>query len=125
MGMGYQVEIMDIHQNQKQNSPGGTAVRLAEIASEALGLNYDAHVRHGRGGLLGARPVKEIGMHVLRGGDVVGEHSVVFIGHGERLELTHRAHNRDNFAQGALVAARFVAKAQPGLYDMQDVLGLK
>ena len=98
---------------------------MAEIAADALGLDYDAHVRHGREGLLGARPIKEIGMHVLRGGDVAGEHTVAFIGHGERLELTHRAHNRDNFARGALVAVRFVAGAPPGLYDMQDVLGLK
>ena len=125
LGLDYNVEITDIHHNQKKDSPSGTAVRLAEIAADALGLDYGAHVRHGREGLLGARPVKEIGMHVLRGGDVVGEHSVAFIGHGERLELTHRAHNRDNFAQGALVAARFVAGAQPGLFDMQDVLGLK
>jgi 4-hydroxy-tetrahydrodipicolinate reductase len=74
---------------------------------------------------VGARPRNQIGMHALRGGDVVGEHTVSFIGQGERIELTHKAHNRDNFARGALVAARFTMTAAPGLYDMQDVLGLK
>jgi 4-hydroxy-tetrahydrodipicolinate reductase len=75
--------------------------------------------------MVGARPRNQIGMHALRGGDVVGEHTVSFIGQGERIELTHKAHNRDNFARGSLVAARFAMNADPGLYDMQDVLGLK
>ncbi len=125
LGLDYNVEIVEMHHNQKKDSPSGTAVRLAERAAEALGLDYAKETAHGREGLVGARPKREIGMHALRGGDVVGEHTVVFAGQGERIELTHKAHNRDNFAKGALVAARFAAQAKPGLYDMQDVLGLK
>jgi 4-hydroxy-tetrahydrodipicolinate reductase len=125
LGLDYNVEITEIHHNQKKDSPSGTARRLAERAAEALGLSYDENVAHGREGIVGARPKHEIGMHALRGGDVVGEHTVAFVGMGERIELTHKAHNRDNFAQGAIIAARFCASAKPGLYDMQDVLGLK
>ena len=125
LGLDYNVEITEIHHNQKKDSPSGTAVRLAELAAHALDLDYEKNVAHGRHGDLGARPRREIGMHALRGGDVAGEHTVAFIGEGERIELTHRAHNRDNFARGALVAARFAVSADPGLYDMQDVLGLR
>lgn len=125
LGLDYNVEISEIHHNQKKDSPSGTAVRLAQCAAEALGMSYEGDVTHGRKGLVGKRPVREIGMHALRGGDVVGEHTVSFFGQGERIELTHKAHNRDNFARGALRAARFVTTARPGLYDMQDVLGLK
>lgn len=125
LGLDYNVEITEIHHNQKKDSPSGTAVRLGECAAAGLGLDYANDTTHGREGLVGKRPVREIGMHAIRGGDVVGEHTVSFIGQGERIELTHRAHNRDNFARGALIAARFAAKAKPGLYDMQDVLGLK
>lgn len=125
LGLDYNVEITEIHHNQKMDSPSGTAVRLAECAAEALDLSYDEHVAHGRHGMVGKRPVREIGMHALRGGDVTGEHTVAFIGGGERIELTHKAHNRDNFARGALIAARFAHQAKPGLYDMQDVLNLR
>lgn len=125
LGLDYNVEISEIHHNKKKDSPSGTAVRLAERAAEALGLRYEEDVVHGRQGEVGERPRNEIGMHAIRGGDVVGEHTVAFVGQGERIELTHRAHSRDNFASGALVAARFVAEARPGLYDMQDVLGFK
>ena len=125
LGLDYNVEIVEVHHNQKKDSPSGTAVRLAERAAEGLGLDYNTQTAHGRQGLVGARPTAEIGMHALRGGDIVGEHTVSFIGQGERIELTHKAHNRDNFARGALVAARFAHTAAPGLYDMQDVLGLK
>ena len=125
LGLDYNVEITEIHHNLKKDSPSGTAIRLAERAAEALGLAYDADVVHGRKGLVGERPARQIGMHAIRGGDVVGEHTVSFIGRGERIELTHKAHNRDNFARGALRAARFAMTAPPGLYDMQDVLGLK
>jgi 4-hydroxy-tetrahydrodipicolinate reductase len=124
LGQDYNCEIVEIHHNQKKDAPSGTAVRLAERAAEGLGLTY-GDVVHGREGMVGARPRAEIGMHTMRGGDVVGEHTVCFIGAGERIELTHKAHNRDNFARGSLVAARFAVKAAPGLYDMQDVLGLK
>ncbi|MDX9971366.1 MAG: 4-hydroxy-tetrahydrodipicolinate reductase [FCB group bacterium] len=125
LGLDYNVEITEIHHNQKKDSPSGTAVRLGECAAAGLGLDYQADTVHGREGIVGKRPVREIGMHAIRGGDVVGEHTVSFFGQGERIELTHKAHNRDNFAKGSLVAARFAATAKPGLYDMQDVLGLK
>ena len=125
LGLDYNVEIVETHHNLKKDSPSGTAVRLAERAAEALDLKYDTDVAHGREGLIGERPRRQIGMHALRGGDVVGDHTVSFIGPGERIELTHRAHNRDNFARGALIAARFAVKAAPGIYDMQDVLGLR
>ncbi len=125
LGLDYNVEIVETHHNQKKDSPSGTAVRLAERAAEALGLDYGANTTHGREGMVGTRPQKEIGMHAVRGGDVVGDHTVYFIGQGERIELTHRAHNRDNFARGSLRAAQFALEAKPGLYDMQDVLGLR
>lgn len=125
LGLDYNVEIVETHHRNKKDSPSGTAVRLAERVAGALGLDYGRHVAHGREGIVGERPVKEIGMHAMRGGDVVGEHTVRYVGEGETLELTHKAHNRDNFAHGALIAARFALDASPGLYDMQDVLGLK
>ncbi len=126
LGTDYNVEIVEIHHNQKKDSPSGTAVRLGERAAEGLNLAWPDDVVFGRHGLVGARPEHQIGVHALRGGDVVGEHTVSFIGNGERVELTHKAHNRDNFARGALLAARFAVKHNaPGLYDMQDVLGLK
>jgi len=125
LGLDYNVEIVETHHNQKEDSPSGTAVRLAERAADALGLKYPADAAHGREGQVGKRPVREIGVHALRGGDVAGEHSVGFIGNGETIELRHRAHNRDNFASGAIRAAAFATGAKPGLYDMQDVLGLK
>ena len=125
LGLDYNVEIIETHHSLKKDSPSGTAVRLAERVAEALELDYFADVVHGREGIVGERPARQIGVHALRGGDVVGDHTVSFIGKGERIELTHRAHSRDTFARGALRAARFVAAAKPGLYDMLDVLGLK
>ncbi|HNR37290.1 MAG TPA: 4-hydroxy-tetrahydrodipicolinate reductase [Candidatus Hydrogenedentes bacterium] len=125
LGLDYNVEITEIHHNLKKDSPSGTALRLAEGIADVLGLDCPGDVAHGRQGMVGERPARQIGIHAIRGGDVVGEHTVCFIGQGERVELTHRAHNRDNFARGALRAARFVISAPPGLYDMQDVLGLK
>ncbi len=125
LGLDYNVEIVETHHNQKVDAPSGTAFRLAERAAEGLGLTYPGDATFGREGMTGKRPSRQIGVHALRGGDVVGDHTVSFIGNGERIELTHRAHSRDTFARGAIVAARFAAKAKPGLYDMQDVLGLK
>jgi len=125
LGLDYNIEISETHHNLKKDSPSGTAVRLAERAAEALGLNYATDATHGRSGMVGERPARQIGIHAIRGGDVIGEHTVSFFGAGERIELTHRAHSRDCFAQGALRGARFVMTASPGLYDMQDVLGLK
>ena len=121
----YDIEIVEMHHNQKKDAPSGTAVRLAEIVCETTGRDYAKDLRHGREGMVGARTKREIGMHALRGGDVVGDHTVVFAAAGERIELTHRASSRDTFVGGALRAVRFLATAKPGLYDMQDVLGLK
>ena len=112
----YDVEITEIHHRMKKDAPSGTAAKMAEVIAEALGRRIaDAGV-YGRHGLVGERTTKEIGVHALRGGDVVVEHTVVFSTAGERLELTHRAHSRDTFGQGALRAARFVAAAAE---DMQ------
>ncbi len=125
LGPGYALELMEAHHDQKKDSPSGTAVRLLEELAQARGWELDQVAKHGRQGLVGARPKEEIGVSVIRGGDIVGDHTVFFIAQGERLELTHRAHSRDTFAQGAVRAALWVAGRAPGLYDMQDVLGLK
>ena len=114
-------EIVEIHHNRKKDSPSGTAVRLAEALERARpGLERV----HGREGMIGARKANEIGIHSLRGGDVVGEHTVIFSGEGERFEITHRAHSRRTFARGAIRAVRFLAGKPAGLYSMSDVLGL-
>lgn len=125
LGDDYDIEITEMHHNQKKDAPSGTAVRLAEVVCEATGRDYAADVVHGREGMVGARTRREIGMHALRGGDVVGDHTVMFATGGERVELTHKASSRDTFAKGALRAVRFLANAKPGLYDMQQVLNLK
>jgi 4-hydroxy-tetrahydrodipicolinate reductase len=122
LGDDYDVEITEIHHRMKKDAPSGTAQRMAEVIAEALGRNLGEVGVYGRHGLVGERGCGEIGVHALRGGDIVGEHTVVFSGLGERLELTHRAHSRDTFARGALRAARFIAAAAPGLYSMHDVL---
>lgn len=125
LGLDYNCEVLEMHHNLKKDAPSGTAVRLAENAAEALGLDYSEHVTHGREGLIGERPRKEIGIHSMRGGDVIGDHTVFFVGQGERIELSHRSSTRDHYANGALTAARFALNAKPGFYDMQDVLGLR
>lgn len=125
LGEDYDIEIVEMHHNQKKDAPSGTAVTLAEKICTATGMSYKDDVAHGREGLVGARPKREIGMHAVRGGDVVGDHTVIFATGGERVELTHKASSRDTFAKGALRAVRFLATAKSGLYDMQDVLGLK
>ncbi len=124
LGGDYDVEITETHHRFKKDAPSGTALRMAEVVAEALGRDLGSVAVHGRQGLPGERTQKEIGIFSLRSGDVVGEHTVSFATLGERLELTHRAHNRDTFARGALRATRFVAGRAPGLYSMQDVLGL-
>lgn len=125
LGDDYDVEITEIHHRMKKDAPSGTALRMAEVIAQALGRDL-AHVAvYGRQGVTGERGRKEIGIQSLRAGDVVGEHTVVFGGLGERLELTHRAQSRDTFARGALRGARFISDQSPGLYSMQDVLGLK
>ncbi len=125
LGDDFDVEILEAHHNQKKDAPSGTAVRLGEIAAAALGRDYEKDAVFARQGFTGARSKTEIGMQTLRAGDIVGEHMVMFAGHGERLELIHRAHSRDNFAAGAVRAALWLENRAPGLYDMQDVLGLK
>jgi 4-hydroxy-tetrahydrodipicolinate reductase len=125
LGEAYDIEVVEMHHNQKRDAPSGTAVRLAEILAETMDMSYAENVRHGRQGMVGARPSREIGMHALRGGDVVGDHTVIFATAGERVELVHKASSRATFANGALRAARFLMAAEAGLYDMQDVLGLR
>jgi 4-hydroxy-tetrahydrodipicolinate reductase len=115
---------METHHRFKKDAPSGTAMRMAEVVAQALGRDLPSTAVYDRHAKLAERSRKEIGMAALRSGDVVGEHTVVFGSLGERLELTHRAHSRDNFARGALRGARFIATAGPGLYSMQDVLGL-
>lgn len=125
LGDGYDVEIIEAHHNQKKDAPSGTAVKMAQIIAQALGRDLDKVGVYGRRGMTGARPEAEIGVHTVRAGDIVGEHTVLFGGMGERLEFTHRAHSRDNFARGAIRAAAWIVDRENGLYDMQDVLGLK
>ncbi len=124
LGDDYDVEIVETHHRFKKDAPSGTALRMAEVVAEALGRDLAKTAVYDRHDRLVERTRKEIGMAALRSGDVVGEHTVSFGALGERLELTHRAQSRDNFARGALRAARFIATAGPGLYSMQDVLGL-
>ncbi len=121
----FDVEITETHHRMKKDSPSGTAMKMGEIVSRALGRNFDKVANFHRQGMCGERSGEEIGMHSVRGGDIVGEHSVYFIGMGERIEITHRAHTRDMFARGAVRAAKWVVGKKPGLYDMQHVLGLK
>jgi len=125
LGPEFDLEVVEMHHRLKKDSPSGTARRLAEILAEVRELDYAADVRHGREGMVGARTATEIGMHALRGGDVVGDHTVIYANVGERVELTHKASSRDTFANGALRAAKWAAQQSPGLYDMQDVLGLR
>jgi len=125
LGSDFDLEVVEMHHRLKKDAPSGTARRLGEILAEARGLPYEEAVRHGREGMPGERTAAEIGMHALRGGDVVGDHTVIYANVGERLELTHRASSRDTFAKGALRAAKWVLQQPPGLYDMQDVLGLR
>ena len=124
LGKEFDLEIVEMHHRLKKDAPSGTARRLAEILGEARNLDYARNVVHGREGLIGERPSDEIGLHSLRGGDVVGDHTVTFAGRGERLELTHKASSRETFAVGALRAARWIVGKPPGLYSMEDVLGL-
>jgi 4-hydroxy-tetrahydrodipicolinate reductase len=125
LGPEYDIEILEAHHRLKKDSPSGTAVKLGELIAGAVGRNLDQVGVYGRKGMIGERTKEEIGMQVIRAGDIVGEHTVLFGGPGERLEIIHRAHSRDNFARGAIKAALWVVNQPNGLYDMQDVLGLK
>ena len=120
----YDAEVVEMHHRFKKDAPSGTAARLLEIILQERGLTADA-LRHGRNGITGERSPREVGIHSLRGGDVVGDHTVIFAAMGERLELTHKASDRAIFARGAVRAAQWVVTRPPGVYDMQDVLGLR
>jgi len=124
LGENFDLEITEMHHRLKKDAPSGTAKKLAEILCEVRGLDYAKNVRHGREGLVGERRADEIGVHSIRGGDTVGDHTVSFAGAGERLELSHTAASRETFALGALRAARWVVGKSAGLYSMEDVLGL-
>jgi 4-hydroxy-tetrahydrodipicolinate reductase len=123
LGDRYDLELMEIHHKFKKDAPSGTAIKLAQILAEAKGLNLEEHGVFARKGIIGERKQNDIGIQTLRGGDVVGEHTVYFLGPGERIEVTHRAHSRETFAQGALRAAKWMAAKKPGrLYTMADML---
>lgn len=121
----FDIEVTEMHHRHKVDAPSGTARTLLEILNEETQTSYQDDVVHGREGNIGARPSREIGMHTLRGGDVVGDHTVIFAAEGERIELAHKASSRMTFASGAVRAALWLDGRDPGLYDMQDVLGLK
>jgi len=125
LGPDFDIEITETHHRMKKDAPSGTAKNLAEILAEVRKLQYNSDIRHGRHGDVGARTKTEIGMHAVRGGDVVGDHTVLFAAPGERIELTHKASGREIFARGALRAVLWAHGKPPGLYTMQDVLGLK
>ena len=125
LGNDFDLEIVEMHHRLKKDAPSGTAKSLAEILAAVRKQQLEKIARHGRVGIVGERTAAEIGIHSVRGGDVVGDHTVIFANTGERVELTHKASSRDTFANGALRAALWVVKQKPGLYDMQDVLGLK
>jgi 4-hydroxy-tetrahydrodipicolinate reductase len=125
LGNDYDMEILEIHHRQKKDAPSGTAMRLAQILAQSVNRDLERVAVYERRGMIGQRSDEEIGIQTWRAGDITGEHTVMFGGMGERLELTHRAHNRDNFARGAIRAALWVVNQPVGLYDMQDVLGLK
>ncbi|HVY70465.1 MAG TPA: 4-hydroxy-tetrahydrodipicolinate reductase [Verrucomicrobiae bacterium] len=124
LGPSFDLEVVEMHHRLKKDAPSGTATTLAEILAEVRKQQLKEVIRHGRHGIVGERTATEIGMHSLRGGDVVGDHTVIFSTNGERIELTHKASSRETFANGALRAAQWVVHQKPGLYNMENVLGL-
>jgi 4-hydroxy-tetrahydrodipicolinate reductase len=122
---GYDIEVIETHHRHKVDAPSGTALRMGEVVARAAGIDLDTNAVYGREGVTGERPTKQIGFSTIRGGDVVGDHTVLFAGLGERIEITHKSSSRMPYAVGALRAARFLAGRPAGAYDMQDVLGLK
>jgi 4-hydroxy-tetrahydrodipicolinate reductase len=125
LGDDYDVEIVEAHHRMKKDAPSGTALGLAEVVAKALGRDLAEKAVYARHGMIGERTTDEIGIQTIRAGDIVGEHTLLLAGPGERIELTHRAHSRDNFALGAVRAALWVAGKEPELYSMTDVLGLE
>lgn len=125
LGDDYDIEIVEAHHRMKKDAPSGTAMKMAQVIADAVNRNLDEVAVYARKGMIGERAKKEIGIQTVRAGDIVGEHTVLFGGLGERIEITHKASSRDTFARGALRAALWVSGRPAGLYDMQDVLGLK
>ncbi|MBE0557698.1 MAG: 4-hydroxy-tetrahydrodipicolinate reductase [Proteobacteria bacterium] len=125
LGDDYDVEIVEAHHQRKKDAPSGTAMKIAQVIAASLGRDLDRVGVYSRRGMIGERTKAEIGIQTLRAGDIVGDHTVMFAGMGERLEFIHRAHSRDNFARGAILAALWVVGRKNGIYDMQDVLGLR
>ena len=125
LGEEYDIEVIEAHHRLKKDAPSGTALKIAEVLAQAVNRDLDQVGVYARKGLVGERKKQEIGIQTIRAGDIVGDHTVLFGGMGERIEVTHRASNRDTFARGALRAARWVVTQPPGLYDMMDVLNLK
>ncbi len=123
LGPGFDLEVVEMHHRMKKDAPSGTATTLGEILAQVRGEQLREVARHGREGITGERTNREIGMHSIRGGDVVGDHTVIFATNGERLELTHKAASRETFANGALRAALWVTRQKPGIYNMENVLG--
>ncbi len=125
LGEGYDAEIVETHHRMKKDAPSGTAIRLAETVAKARGRDLATSAVYARHGIIGERTEAEIGIQTIRAGDIVGEHTLLLAGPGERIELTHRAHSRDNFARGAVRAAMWAIGKEPGMYSMADVLGLE
>lgn len=124
LGEAFDIEIIEAHHRYKKDAPSGTALKLAQAAAEGVGRQLSEVGVYGRQGIVGERSPAEIGIHAVRAGDIVGEHTVLFGALGEHIELKHSAHSRDTFVRGALRAARFIVGKKPGLYSMEDVLGL-
>ena len=125
LSSGYDIEIIETHHRHKVDAPSGTALKMGEVIAEALGRDLKGHAVFSREGITGERDPLAIGFSAIRGGDIVGDHTVLFAGTGERIEITHKSSNRNSYAQGALRAVRYLAVQPPGLYDMFDVLGLQ
>ncbi len=125
LGDDYDIEIVEAHHRHKKDAPSGTAMKMAQLAADSLGRDLSIVGKFSRHGITGERGKKEIGVQSVRAGDIVGDHTVMFCGTGERIEITHKAQNRDNFARGAVRAAMWIVKQKPGMYDMMDVLGLR
>ena len=125
LATGYDIEIVEMHHRKKVDAPSGTALRMGEVVAKELGRDLETCAIYGREGVTGERDAQTIGFSTIRGGDIVGDHTVLFAGIGERIEITHKSSSRMPYASGSLRAARFIAGRKAGLFDMQDVLGLK
>ena len=125
LGADYDIEVIEAHHRHKVDAPSGTALRMGEVIAQALGQDLEQVATWTRHGVTGEREAGQIGFSVIRGGDIVGDHTVLFAGTGERIEITHKSSSRANYAQGSLRACRFLATQPKGLFDMQDVLGLR